>query len=44
MLRDSYISNREQRELREATRYRKSLTQERTKGLNRLPKMLEEQI
>lgn len=41
MLRDSYIPNREQRELREATRYRKSLTQERTRGLNRLQKMLE---
>ena len=41
MLRDSYIPTREQRELREATRYRKSLTQERTRGLNRLQKMLE---
>ena len=41
MLRDSYIPSREQRELREATRYRKSLTQERTRGLNRLQKMLE---
>ena len=41
MLRDSNIPTREQRELREATRYRKSLTQERTRGLNRLQKMLE---
>lgn len=41
MLRDSYIPTREQRELREATRYRKSLTQERTRALNRLQKMLE---
>ena len=41
MLKDSYIPSREQRELREATRYRKSLTQERTRGLNRLQKMLE---
>lgn len=41
MLRDSYIPSREQRELREATRYRKSLTQERARGLNRLQKMLE---
>ena len=41
MLRDSYIPSREQRELREATRYRKSLTQERARGLNKLQKMLE---
>ncbi len=41
MLKDSYIPSREQRELREATRYRKSLVQERTRGLNRLQKMLE---
>ena len=41
LLRDSYIPTREQRELREATRYRKSLTQERTRALNRLQKMLE---
>ena len=41
LLKDSYIPSREQRELREATRYRKSLTQERSRGLNRLQKMLE---
>lgn len=41
MLKDSYVPSREQRELREATRYRKSLVQERTRGLNRLQKMLE---
>ena len=41
LLRDSYIPTREQRELREATRYRKSLTEERSRGLNRLQKMLE---
>lgn len=41
LLRDSYIPTREQRELREATRYRKSLTQERARALNRLQKMLE---
>ncbi len=39
LLKDSYIPTREQRELREATRYRKSLTQERSRGLNRLQKM-----
>lgn len=41
LLKDSYIPSRTQRELREATRYRKSLTQERARGLNRLQKMLE---
>ena len=41
MLKDSYIPSREQRELREATRYRKSLVQERNRGKNRLQKMLE---
>ena len=41
LLKDSYIPTREQRELREATRYRKSLVQERARGLNRLQKMLE---
>ena len=41
LLKDSYIPSREQRELREATRYRKSLVQERARGLNRLQKMLE---
>lgn len=41
LLKDSYIPSRSQRELREATRYRKSLTEERARGLNRLQKMLE---
>lgn len=41
LLKDSYIPSREQRELREATRYRKSITQERSRALNRLQKMLE---
>ena len=41
LLKASYIPNRDQRELREATRYRKSITEERTRALNRLQKMLE---
>ena len=41
LLKASYIPTREQRELREATRYRKSITEERTRALNRLQKMLE---
>jgi len=41
LLRASYIPTREQRELREATRYRKSITEERARALNRLQKMLE---
>ena len=41
LLRASYIPTREQRELREAIRYRKSLTEERARELNRLQKMLE---
>ena len=41
LLKASYIPTREQRELREATRYRKSLTEERARALNRLQKMLE---
>lgn len=41
LLKPSYIPTREQRELREATRYRKSITQERARALNRLQKMLE---
>lgn len=40
-LRGSYIPDREQRELREVTRYRKSLTEERAREINRLSKMLE---
>lgn len=41
LLKDSYIPSRQQRELREAVRYRKSLVEERARGLNRLQKMLE---
>jgi len=40
-LRGSYVPDREQRELREVTRYRKSLTEERAREINRLSKMLE---
>ena len=41
LLRASYIPSKEQRELRELTRYRKSLVEERSRELNRLQKMLE---
>lgn len=41
LLKASFIPTREQRELREATRYRKSITEERSRALNRLQKMLE---
>ena len=41
LLRASYIPDREQRELRELVRYRKSLVDDRTRELNRLQKMLE---
>lgn len=41
LLKASYIPDRNQRELRELTRYRKSLTEERARELNRLQKMLE---
>ena len=41
LLKVSYIPNREQRELREITRYRKSLTEERCREVNRLQKILE---
>lgn len=41
LLKASYIPSRDQRELREATRYRKSITEERSRELNRLQKMLE---
>ena len=37
----SFIPSREQRELRELTRYRKSLIEERSRELNRLQKILE---
>jgi transposase len=41
LLRASYIPNREQRELREIARYRKSLIEERSREVNRLQKILE---
>ncbi len=41
LLQASYIPNREQRELREATRYRTSLTEDRTRVVNRIQKLLE---
>ena len=41
LLQASYIPNREQRELRELVRYRKSLVGELNRELNRLQKMLE---
>lgn len=41
LLRASYIPPREQRELRELSRYRKSLIEERAREINRLQKMLE---
>ena len=41
LLQASYIPDKDQRELRELIRYRKSLVGERTRELNRLQKMLE---
>lgn len=41
LLRPSFIPDKDQRELRELVRYRKSLIGERTRELNRLQKMLE---
>ena len=41
LLTASYIPDKDQRELRELVRYRKSLTDERARELNRLQKMLE---
>lgn len=41
LLKASFIPNKDQRELRELTRYRKSLVEERSRELNRLQKMLE---
>lgn len=41
LLKPSYIPSREQRELREITRYRKSLIEERCRETNRLQKILE---
>lgn len=41
LLKASYIPSKAQRELRELTRYRKSLVEDRSRELNRLQKMLE---
>jgi len=41
LLKASYIPDREQRELREIVRYRKSLIEERAREINRLQKVLE---
>jgi len=41
LLKASYIPDREQRELREISRYRKSLVEEMSREINRLSKMLE---
>lgn len=41
LLKASFIPTREQRELREATRYCKAITEERARALNRLQKLLE---
>lgn len=41
LLRGSFVPNRDQRELRELVRYRRSLTQERARVVNRVQKILE---
>lgn len=41
LLRGSYIPDRDQRELRELVRYRTKLTQERSREVNRIQKVLE---
>ena len=41
LLRASFIPDRDQREIREVSRYRKNLIEERSRELNRLQKMLE---
>jgi transposase len=41
LLQGSYIPNRDQRELRELTRYRRSLIEERSREVNRMQKVLE---
>lgn len=41
LLKGSYIPNRDQRELRELVRYRKSLVGERSREINRMQKVLE---
>jgi transposase len=42
LLRGSFIPSREQRELRDLTRYRRSLVEDRARVLNRLQKVLED--
>lgn len=41
LLKGSYVPDKDQRELREITRYRKSMVEERAREINRLGKMLE---
>ena len=41
LVQGSYIPNRDQRELREVIRYRRSIIEERTREVNRLQKVLE---
>jgi len=41
LLKASFVPDRQQRELRELTRYRKSRMEERAREINRLQKMLE---
>ena len=41
LLRESFIPDKEHRELRDVVRYRKSLTEERSREINRLEKILE---
>ncbi len=41
LIRGSYVPERDQRELRELTRYRRSLIEERTREVNRIQKVLE---
>ena len=41
LLNPSFISDREQRELRDMTRFRKTQIEERSRNINRLQKLLE---
>ena len=41
LVKESYIPNREQRELRELTRYRQDMIEERAREINRIQKVLE---
>ena len=41
LLKPSFVPNREQRELRDMTRFRKSQIEERSRNINRLQKFLE---